>query len=138
MPRKSLRTAAAKAKAVKKTTTTKAKPTRKSKSPLKAASSPPPQANLCPLKHANNDPYSKLAANKIAKYLSEQEGCDVNVEINKEKPGRGNFVVRVEGKEEPVLELLGMKRPFKDLKALEMEDVGKMVIEALGEEADEK
>jgi len=60
------------------------------------------------------------------------------VEINKEKPGRGNFVVRVEGKEEPVLELLGMKRPFKDLKALEMEDVGKMVIEALGEEADEK
>ena len=53
------------------------------------------------------------------------------MEINKEKPGRGNFVVRVEGKEEPVLELLGMKRPFKDLKALEMEDIGKLVIEAL-------
>jgi len=55
------------------------------------------------------------------------------VEINKEKPTRGNFVVRVEGKEEPVLELLGMKRPFTDLKALEMEDIGKMVIEALEE-----
>lgn len=55
------------------------------------------------------------------------------MEINKEKPGRGNFVVRIEGKEEPVLELLGMKRPFKDLKALEMEDIGKLVIEALEE-----
>eukprot|EP00585_Thalassiosira_rotula_P010885 CAMPEP_0196142122 /NCGR_PEP_ID=MMETSP0910-20130528/11074_1 /TAXON_ID=49265 /ORGANISM="Thalassiosira rotula, Strain GSO102" /LENGTH=137 /DNA_ID=CAMNT_0041403389 /DNA_START=42 /DNA_END=455 /DNA_ORIENTATION=+ len=137
MPRKSLRTAAAKPKA-KKATATKAKPARKSKSPSKAASPPPPQANLCPLKPANNDPHSKLAANKIAKYLSEQEGCDVNVEINKEKPGRGNFVVRVEGKEEPVLELLGMKRPFTDLKALEMDDVGKMIVEALEEKTDEK
>jgi hypothetical protein len=53
------------------------------------------------------------------------------VEINKEKPGKGNFVVRVDGKEEPVLELLGMARPFKDLKALDMDDIGKMVIEAL-------
>lgn len=56
------------------------------------------------------------------------------VEINAEKPGRGNFVVRVEGKEEPVLELLGMKRPFKDLKELgDMEEIGKAVMEALGE-----
>lgn len=77
----------------------------------------------------------KTRANRIAKYLSEQ-GCDANVEINREKPGRGNFVVRVEGREEPVLELLGMKRPFKDLKALEMEDVGKMVLDAL-EKGDE-
>ena len=57
------------------------------------------------------------------------------MEINKEKPGRGNFIVRVEGKEEPVLELLGSKRPFLDLKALEMEDIGKLVIEALDDEA---
>ena len=60
------------------------------------------------------------------------------MEINKEKPGKGNFVVKVEGKEEPVLELLGMKRPFKELKALEMEDIGKLVIEALdGDDAEE-
>jgi len=59
------------------------------------------------------------------------------VEINKEKPGRGNFIVRVKGKEEPVLELLGSKRPFLDLKALEMEDIGKLVIEALDDEEEE-
>lgn len=53
------------------------------------------------------------------------------MEINKEKPGKGNFVIRVEGKEEPVLELLGMTRPFKALKDIDMEDIGKMVIEAL-------
>ena len=44
--------------------------------------------------------------------------------------------MRVEGIEDPIVELLEMKRPFKDLKALEMEDVGKKVIDAL-EEADE-
>lgn len=35
-----------------------------------------------------------------------------------------------------MLELLGMKRPFAALKALDMEDIGKQVIEAL--EEDEK
>ena len=53
------------------------------------------------------------------------------VEINKEKPGKGNFVVRVDGKEEPVLLLLGMARPFKDLKALDMDGIGKMVMDTL-------
>ena len=66
-------------------------------------------------------------------YLSDN-GCDATVEINKTKPGKGNFIVRVEGVDEPVLELTGMKRPFKDLRALEMDDVGKLVMEALGEE----
>lgn len=85
----------------------------------------------------------KTRAGKIAKFLAEQ-GCDAEVEINKEKPGRGNFVVRVEGREEPVLELLAMKRPFAALKALDMDDIGAQVIEALGgddeaeEEKDEK
>ena len=52
--------------------------------------------------------------------------------INKDKPGKGNFIVRVEGKEDtPVLELVGMKRPFSNLKSLDMEDVGMMVMEAL-------
>ena len=55
------------------------------------------------------------------------------MEINKEKPGKGNFVVRIEGREEPVLELLGMKRPFAELKALDMDDIGKNVMEALAE-----
>ena len=53
------------------------------------------------------------------------------MEINKEKPGKGNFVVRLEGKDEPILELLGMKRPFAALKALDMDDIGKMVMDSL-------
>lgn len=55
------------------------------------------------------------------------------MEINKTKPGKGNFIIRVEGVDEPVLELIGMKRPFKELRALEMDDIGKLVMEALGE-----
>jgi len=54
-----------------------------------------------------------------------------SVEVNPEKPGRGNFVVRVSGVEEPVIELLGLKRPFPPLKALDMDDVNQQVIDAI-------
>jgi hypothetical protein len=47
------------------------------------------------------------------------------------QPGRGNFVVRVSGKEEPIVELLGMKRPFAPLKQLDMDEVCEKVVAAL-------
>lgn len=72
----------------------------------------------------------KTRAGKIQTYLADH-GAAVDVQINREKPGKGNFVVRLEGKEKPILELLGMKRPFAALKALDMDDVGKMVMDAL-------
>jgi len=53
------------------------------------------------------------------------------VEINKEKPGRGNFVVTIEGVDEPIVSLLGMKRPFRELKALYMDEIIEKVLEAL-------
>jgi len=53
------------------------------------------------------------------------------VEINKEKPGKGNFAVRVSGVEEPIVELLGLKRPFPSLKALDMDDVCAKVVAAI-------
>jgi hypothetical protein len=51
------------------------------------------------------------------------------VTINAEKPGKGNFVVRVGGQK--VVELLGMSRPFPPLKALNMEEVCANVLKAL-------
>ena len=74
----------------------------------------------------------KTRAGKIQKYLA-ANGSNARVEINKEKPGRGNFVVRIEGKDEPILELLAMKRPFAALKELDMDDIGKSIMEALDE-----
>jgi calcineurin-like phosphoesterase len=53
------------------------------------------------------------------------------VKINPEKPGKGNFVVRVDGKELAVVELLGMNRPFSSLKALDMEKVCGDVLKAI-------
>ena len=53
------------------------------------------------------------------------------MEINGTKPGKGNFIVRVVGKDEPVIELLAMKRPFPPLKALDMDDVCEQVVKAL-------
>jgi hypothetical protein len=51
------------------------------------------------------------------------------VTVNAEKPGKGNFVVRVGGKK--VVELLAMNRPFLSLKALNMEEVCANVLKAL-------
>ena len=41
-------------------------------------------------------------------------------------------MIRVEGRDEPVIELLGMKRPFKALKDLDFDEVGAQVLDALG------
>jgi hypothetical protein len=53
------------------------------------------------------------------------------VEINKEKPGRGNFVVTIKGVDGPIVSLLGMKRPFPALKALDMDEINGKILEAL-------
>lgn len=55
------------------------------------------------------------------------------MEINAEKPGKGNFVVRVSGVDEPIVELIGLKRPFPPLKALDMDEVNANVLAALEE-----
>jgi len=52
-------------------------------------------------------------------------------EINKERPGRGDFVVRVSGVDEPIVELRSMKRPFPPLKALDMDEINQKVLDAL-------
>lgn len=58
-------------------------------------------------------------------------GDKAKVEINVTKPGKGNFVVKVSGYEKPIVELLGMKRPFPALKGLDMEVVTAQVLKAL-------
>ena len=50
--------------------------------------------------------------------------------INGEKPGKGNFVVRVEGGA-TVVELVALKRPFPALKALDIDKVVEDVKAAL-------
>lgn len=62
-----------------------------------------------------------------AKKIVAAIGNETTVAINPEKPGRGNFVVRVNG--EPVIELLALQRPFPALKALDMEDVSQQVLD---------
>ena len=40
-------------------------------------------------------------------------------------------MVTVEGTDEPIVSLLGMKRPFPALKALDMDEINAKVLEAL-------
>jgi len=56
------------------------------------------------------------------------------VEINKQKPRKGNFVVTIEGIHEPIVSLLGMIRPFPALKALDMDEIYKNILIALEEQ----
>lgn len=51
--------------------------------------------------------------------------------MNADKPGRGNFVVRVNG--ESIIELLAMKRPFAPLKALDMDALSEKVLKAIAD-----
>ena len=41
-------------------------------------------------------------------------------------------MVRVSGVEEPIVDLKGMKRPFKKMKDLDMEEVCEKVLSAVG------
>eukprot|EP00551_Chaetoceros_affinis_P003444 CAMPEP_0203649030 /NCGR_PEP_ID=MMETSP0088-20131115/20714_1 /ASSEMBLY_ACC=CAM_ASM_001087 /TAXON_ID=426623 /ORGANISM="Chaetoceros affinis, Strain CCMP159" /LENGTH=138 /DNA_ID=CAMNT_0050507285 /DNA_START=36 /DNA_END=452 /DNA_ORIENTATION=+ len=69
----------------------------------------------------------KSRAAKIKKAV----GNKAAVEINKEKPGKGNFIIRISGIDNPIVELKEMKRPFKPLKELDMEDVIEKVLAAI-------
>lgn len=53
------------------------------------------------------------------------------VKINEEKPGKGNFIVKIVGREKAVVELLGLKRPFPPLKALDMDQVVQDISKAI-------
>eukprot|EP00534_Pseudo-nitzschia_fraudulenta_P019015 CAMPEP_0201268978 /NCGR_PEP_ID=MMETSP0853-20130426/30992_1 /ASSEMBLY_ACC=CAM_ASM_000640 /TAXON_ID=183588 /ORGANISM="Pseudo-nitzschia fraudulenta, Strain WWA7" /LENGTH=252 /DNA_ID=CAMNT_0047574835 /DNA_START=94 /DNA_END=856 /DNA_ORIENTATION=- len=97
----------------------------------KAVSVPKPSPSLgkssSSSRPASNEAAFKTRANKILKGVGDR----AVVEINKEKPGRGNFVVTIEGVDEPIVSLLGMKRPFRELKALYMDEIIEKVLEAL-------
>jgi hypothetical protein len=52
--------------------------------------------------------------------------------INPEEPGKGNFVIRVNGGE-PIVELLAMKRPFTPVKELDTDEVIAKLLQAVAE-----
>jgi DUF917 family protein len=51
------------------------------------------------------------------------------VEVN--KVAKGDFVIRVEGVGTPIVCLEGMTRPYSALKALDMNEVARKVLDAL-------
>jgi hypothetical protein len=69
---------------------------------------------------------------RSAKKLSEELAKikkDVGVRVNPEKPGKGNFIVSVNGEE--VVALKALPRPFKALRELDLEEVAKKVTKKL-------
>ena len=66
-------------------------------------------------------------ADRLVKALSK---TTATVAVNPDKPGKGNFIVRVKGNDEPIVELRGMKRPFKDLKDLDFAELEEKLLAA--------
>jgi pyruvate/2-oxoglutarate dehydrogenase complex dihydrolipoamide acyltransferase (E2) component len=71
----------------------------------------------------------KTRAAKVESALQKQRPGVVMVQVNKDRPGKGNFVVSVN--ERVLVELRGLVRPFPALKALDMDHVVKQVVEAV-------
>lgn len=60
---------------------------------------------------------------RAAKIEKAAKDAGYSVSINVEKPRKGAFVVKIEGQEAPIIELLALPRPFAKLKALDMDQV---------------
>lgn len=63
--------------------------------------------------------------------MSIQDTCEYACEssrngiINENKPGKGNFIIRANCREECIVELVGLKIPFPSLKKLNMDELFK-------------
>ena len=68
------------------------------------------------------------SAKKLSELVTSKNSKAVVV-VNAEKPGKGNFVVSVKGKE--VLGLRALPRPFKALRECDLESVANDVIKQL-------
>lgn len=71
----------------------------------------------------------RTRAAKLQKLVA-AEVPSVKFDVNAEKPRKGFFEVRVQGK--PVLSLGPMPRPFKPLRETDMDELAAEVVAALG------
>ena len=76
----------------------------------------------------------KTRANRVKVALDASTEHAFKVTINEEKPRKGSFVISMEGKDKPILEMLGLIRPFPSLKALNIDEVVEDVLTAASEE----
>lgn len=65
----------------------------------------------------------KKRANLVKEALDANADHSFMVKVNETKPRKGAFVVSMEGTEAPIVELLGLVRPFPKLRALDMDKV---------------
>ena len=89
-------------------------------------SPPPPSLSQTPTPPLT--PQFKTRSGKLEKALKAAKS-DLTVSINPEKPRKGCFEVRVGDK--AVLSLTDMARPFKALKALDIDEVAADVLKEL-------
>ena len=71
----------------------------------------------------------KTKAKKITEGLAAAD--IIRVAINEDKPRRGAFVISVAGRNEPIVELLGLARPFTKLRELDLDETVQNIVAAV-------
>lgn len=71
----------------------------------------------------------KTKAKKITEGLAAAD--IIRVAINEDKPRRGAFVISVAGRNEPIVELLGLTRPFTKLRELDLDETVQNIVAAV-------
>ena len=74
----------------------------------------------------NRGVFKRTAANIVSK-LSVALNQDVTAVYNVSTPRRGAFVLKVANVDAPIVELLSLKRPFTDLRNLDVDNVVKKI-----------
>ena len=67
----------------------------------------------------------RTKASKLEKALVD---AGFRVTINESKPRKGTFAVKLDGIEDPVVELLAMPRPFSKLRELDIDDLAQSIV----------
>lgn len=99
-------------KAVLKKVTSVSKPVHKTDEPF-----------IISIEHCKSWNAFKTRAARVKAALDASTTPSFKVKINDEKPRKGAFVITMEGRAAPILEMLDLTRPFPKLKSLDMDKV---------------
>ena len=73
----------------------------------------------------------KRTANAVKEGLAAKNVKGVTINDSNDKPRRGSFVVSVVGQPTPVVEMLGLTRPFAKLRALDVAETVNAIVSSM-------
>ena len=72
--------------------------------------------------------FKRTAVNIVSKLNASLPGKEIVAVYNETAPRRGAFVLKLENNDIPILEMLALKRPFTDLRNLDIDEVVQKIV----------